>query len=135
MNLFIINSSGIASLLSSPNSQTPKIFSCMHAYIHTGMHKHNVIYHDPKLNILDFMHTHCLFVFLPSISYVFHHLLLLLQGVQPLLDGVINYLPCPIEVSSYALDQTKNEEKVPDSYKVYPCFALILWSCHNCLKL
>ncbi|KAL1314897.1 elongation factor G-2, mitochondrial isoform X2 [Arachis hypogaea] len=35
-----------------------------------------------------------------------------LQGVQPLLDGVLNYLPCPIEVSSYALDQTKNEEKV-----------------------
>ncbi|XLR09452.1 hypothetical protein S83_037390, partial [Arachis hypogaea] len=33
-------------------------------------------------------------------------------GVQPLLDGVLNYLPCPIEVSSYALDQTKNEEKV-----------------------
>ncbi|RYR23716.1 hypothetical protein Ahy_B02g057202 isoform C [Arachis hypogaea] len=24
----------------------------------------------------------------------------------------LNYLPCPIEVSSYALDQTKNEEKV-----------------------
>lgn len=35
-----------------------------------------------------------------------------LQGVQPLLDGVLNYLPCPIEVSNYALDQTKNEEKV-----------------------
>ncbi|KAJ1430902.1 Tr-type G domain, conserved site [Sesbania bispinosa] len=34
------------------------------------------------------------------------------KGVQPLLDGVINYLPCPIEVSNYALDQTKNEEKV-----------------------
>ncbi|RYR23736.1 hypothetical protein Ahy_B02g057223 [Arachis hypogaea] len=33
-------------------------------------------------------------------------------GVQPLLDGVLNYLSCPIEVSSYALDQTKNEEKV-----------------------
>ncbi|KAK9143846.1 hypothetical protein Syun_013246 [Stephania yunnanensis] len=34
------------------------------------------------------------------------------KGVQPLLDGVINYLPRPIEVSNYALDQTKNEEKV-----------------------
>ncbi|KAF7825242.1 elongation factor G-2, mitochondrial [Senna tora] len=34
------------------------------------------------------------------------------KGVQPLLDGVLNYLPCPIEVNSYALDQTKNEEKV-----------------------
>ncbi|TYH99773.1 hypothetical protein ES332_A11G089300v1 [Gossypium tomentosum] len=35
-----------------------------------------------------------------------------LEGVQPLLDGVLSYLPCPIEVSNYALDQTKNEEKV-----------------------
>lgn len=34
------------------------------------------------------------------------------QGVQPLLDGVLSYLPCPIEVSNYALDQSKNEEKV-----------------------
>ncbi|PPS07949.1 hypothetical protein GOBAR_AA12690 [Gossypium barbadense] len=34
------------------------------------------------------------------------------KGVQPLLDGVLSYLPCPIEVSNYALDQTKNEEKV-----------------------
>ncbi|KAK3002849.1 hypothetical protein RJ639_019911 [Escallonia herrerae] len=35
-----------------------------------------------------------------------------IQGVQPLLDGVLSYLPCPTEVSNYALDQTKNEEKV-----------------------
>ncbi|EOX96370.1 PREDICTED: elongation factor G-1, mitochondrial [Theobroma cacao] len=34
------------------------------------------------------------------------------KGVQPLLDGVLSYLPCPVEVSNYALDQTKNEEKV-----------------------
>ncbi|KAL7258624.1 hypothetical protein ACSBR1_004693 [Camellia fascicularis] len=34
------------------------------------------------------------------------------KGVQPLLDGVLSYLPCPIEVSNYALDQTKQEEKV-----------------------
>ncbi|XP_010258866.1 PREDICTED: elongation factor G, mitochondrial-like [Nelumbo nucifera] len=34
------------------------------------------------------------------------------KGVQPLLDGVLSYLPCPAEVSNYALDQTKNEEKV-----------------------
>ncbi|KAF9600647.1 hypothetical protein IFM89_011230 [Coptis chinensis] len=34
------------------------------------------------------------------------------KGVQPLLDGVISYLPCPTEVSNYALDQTKDEEKV-----------------------
>ena len=35
-----------------------------------------------------------------------------LQGVQSLVDGVLSYLPCPTEVSSYALDQSKNEEKV-----------------------
>lgn len=34
------------------------------------------------------------------------------KGVQPLLDGVLNYLPCPTEVSNYALDQNNNEEKV-----------------------
>ncbi|CAL0328149.1 unnamed protein product [Lupinus luteus] len=34
------------------------------------------------------------------------------KGVQTLLDGVLSYLPCPIEVSNYALDQAKNEEKV-----------------------
>ncbi|XP_078447771.1 elongation factor G, mitochondrial-like [Wolffia australiana] len=34
------------------------------------------------------------------------------KGVQPLLDGVIRYLPCPTEVENYALDQTKNEEKI-----------------------
>ncbi|KAG5626978.1 hypothetical protein H5410_012196 [Solanum commersonii] len=34
------------------------------------------------------------------------------KGVQTLLDGVLSYLPCPVEVSNYALDQTKDEEKV-----------------------
>lgn len=34
------------------------------------------------------------------------------KGVQPLLNGVLDYLPCPTEVSNYALDQNKNEEKV-----------------------
>lgn len=34
------------------------------------------------------------------------------KGVQPLLDGVLSYLPCPIEVSNYSLDQNKQEEKV-----------------------
>ncbi|CAI9103612.1 OLC1v1002129C1 [Oldenlandia corymbosa var. corymbosa] len=34
------------------------------------------------------------------------------KGVQPLLDGVLSYLPCPAEVTNFALDQTKNEEKV-----------------------
>ncbi|GFZ00668.1 translation elongation factor EFG/EF2 protein [Actinidia rufa] len=33
------------------------------------------------------------------------------KGVQPLLDGVLSYLPCPTEVCNYALDQTKKEEK------------------------
>ncbi|CAK9188419.1 unnamed protein product [Ilex paraguariensis] len=34
------------------------------------------------------------------------------KGVQPLLNGVLSFLPCPIEVSNYALDQNKKEEKV-----------------------
>nr|ABN05812.1 Translation factor [Medicago truncatula] len=34
------------------------------------------------------------------------------MGLQLLLDGVLNYLPCPIEASNYALDQYKREEKV-----------------------
>lgn len=35
------------------------------------------------------------------------------KGVQTLLDGVLSYLPCPTEVTSYALDQNNDEEKVP----------------------
>ncbi|OAY69603.1 Elongation factor G, mitochondrial [Ananas comosus] len=34
------------------------------------------------------------------------------KGVQPLLDGVLDYLPFPTEVENYALDQNKSEEKV-----------------------
>lgn len=34
------------------------------------------------------------------------------QGVQLLLDGVLDYLPNPLEVPNYALDTAKNEEKV-----------------------
>lgn len=34
------------------------------------------------------------------------------KGVQPLLNGVLDYLPCPAEVENYALDQNKSEEKV-----------------------
>jgi len=34
------------------------------------------------------------------------------KGVQPLLDGVVSYLPAPIEKANYALDRTKNEESV-----------------------
>jgi len=34
------------------------------------------------------------------------------KGVQPLLDGVVDYLPEPIEKANYALDRTKNEEPV-----------------------
>ncbi|CAI5957329.1 unnamed protein product [Closterium sp. NIES-64] len=35
------------------------------------------------------------------------------RGVQPLLDGVVDYLPCPTDVANHALDQSKGEEKVP----------------------
>lgn len=34
------------------------------------------------------------------------------KGVQPLLDGVIDYLPAPFEKSNYALDRHNNEELV-----------------------
>ncbi|KAJ0972928.1 hypothetical protein J5N97_020887 [Dioscorea zingiberensis] len=34
------------------------------------------------------------------------------KGVQPLLDGVLDYLPCPTEVENHALDQNNSEEKV-----------------------
>ncbi|AES64728.2 putative translation protein, beta-barrel [Medicago truncatula] len=33
------------------------------------------------------------------------------KGLQLLLDGVTNYLPCPIEASAYALERSKNGEK------------------------
>lgn len=41
------------------------------------------------------------------------------QGVQLLLDGVIDYLPNPLEVPNYALDTGKDEEKV----HAFPTFA------------
>jgi len=34
------------------------------------------------------------------------------KGIQPLMDGVTNYLPNPTEVKNYALDLDKNEESV-----------------------
>ncbi|CAM0910570.1 unnamed protein product [Alopecurus aequalis] len=34
------------------------------------------------------------------------------KGVQPLLNGVLDYLPCPLEVENQALDQNNSEEKV-----------------------
>ncbi|EGZ10976.1 hypothetical protein PHYSODRAFT_287141 [Phytophthora sojae] len=34
------------------------------------------------------------------------------RGVQPMLDGVISYLPSPSEIKNYALDQSKGEARV-----------------------
>ena len=34
------------------------------------------------------------------------------KGIQPLLDGVMHYLPNPTEVKNFALDLDKNEEKI-----------------------
>lgn len=34
------------------------------------------------------------------------------KGVQPLLDAVASYLPCPTDVKNEGLDQNKNEEKI-----------------------
>jgi len=34
------------------------------------------------------------------------------KGIQPLLDGVMNYLPNPTEVKNFALDLDKSEEKI-----------------------
>uniref|UniRef100_A0A7S4N444 Tr-type G domain-containing protein n=1 Tax=Odontella aurita TaxID=265563 RepID=A0A7S4N444_9STRA len=39
------------------------------------------------------------------------------KGVQPLLDGVLDYLPEPVEKPNFALDRTKGEEKVPVTCK------------------
>lgn len=64
---------------------------------------------------LSFSVKKCLYIAYTIITFLFLTFILLLpaQGVQPLLDGVLNYLPCPIEVSNFALDQKKNEKKVP----------------------
>jgi translation elongation factor EF-G len=42
------------------------------------------------------------------------------KGLQLLLDGVLNYFPSPNVASNYALDQSKNGEKVRDSKKLNP---------------
>ncbi|XP_045804095.1 elongation factor G-2, mitochondrial-like [Trifolium pratense] len=39
------------------------------------------------------------------------------KGLQLLLDGVLNYLPCPSDPSNYARNQSKNVEMVPNSKK------------------
>jgi len=39
------------------------------------------------------------------------------KGVQPLLDGVVDYLPAPIEKPNFALDRKNNEEPVQVSGK------------------
>jgi len=47
------------------------------------------------------------------------------KGIQPLLDGVMNYLPNPTEVKNFALDLDKNEEQVElDSGEKNPTVAL-----------
>jgi elongation factor G len=40
------------------------------------------------------------------------------KSVQPLLDGVVNYLPPPHNVDNYALDTNKNEEEIRLSCKM-----------------
>lgn len=51
------------------------------------------------------------------------------KGVQPMLDGVADYLPNPTEANNYALDQNNNEERVlvpgsPDSQLIALAFKL-----------
>lgn len=41
---------------------------------------------------------------------------------------MLNYLPCPPEVSNYALDQTKNEEKVFSDYSYIENFCVVFES-------
>ena len=68
-------------------------------------------FHSPPHNIISHACIHtsaCPTTFFSNI----YNLPLLLQGIQPLLDGVLSYLPCPIEVNNYALDQSNKEEKV-----------------------
>ncbi|CAI7788608.1 unnamed protein product, partial [Closterium sp. NIES-54] len=50
-------------------------------------------------------------------------------GVQPLLDGVVDYLPCPTDVANHALDQSKAEEKVCD-FETVLCGVVDCLPCH-----
>ncbi len=47
----------------------------------------------------------------------------LLLLMQPLLDGVFDYLPCPTDVVNYALDVNKDEQELVrkggDGYNIY----------------
>ena len=47
------------------------------------------------------------------------------KGIQPLLDGVVRYLPCPTDVKNVALDLDNNEAEVElKSQDNLPCVAL-----------
>ena len=46
------------------------------------------------------------------------------KGVQLLLDGVTDYLPCPIDVTNYALDLEKEEERL-----ALPCSRCVTDEC------
>jgi len=53
------------------------------------------------------------------------------KGVQPLLDGVVDYLPNPREITNWALDLDKDEEKVITCtvYSVRWCVFVCVFVC------
>ncbi len=56
------------------------------------------------------------------------------KGVQPLLDGVVAYLPNPSEVTNYAIDNNRDEDKValsPARDRSRPFVGEWAWSGHH----